>query len=66
MGIVINFPAVERTGSAPNTRAEKSGPASVVILPVVRIERHDGPAGDVEPAAGTPPRRRRRRPATRS
>jgi hypothetical protein len=66
MGIVINFPAVERTGSGPRTRVEKSEPAAIVILPVVRIERYGGPTGDMEPDAGNPSRRRRRRPATRS
>jgi len=62
MGIVISFPAVERTGSAPR----RSEPAAIVILPVVRIERYDGPTGDIEPTAGNPSRRRRRRPVTRS
>jgi len=66
MGMVISFPAGERT--ARGSRLVTGGPesATVIILPVIRIERYvDEPSGDVEPAASTPRRRRRRR-ATRS
>jgi hypothetical protein len=49
------------------TRAGQSESATVIILPVIRIERHvDEPAGGVEPEAGRGARRRRRRRAARS
>jgi hypothetical protein len=62
MGTVITFPA-ERSGrgsSLPEFRAEH---ASVVILPVIRIERHDESAsGGFEPnPRSTPGRKRRKR-----
>jgi len=66
MGIVIDFPAAERTGSGARTGIEKSEPAAVIILPVIRIERYGDPSGDMEPDAGNSSRRRRRRPVSRS
>jgi hypothetical protein len=40
----------------------QAGSATVIILPVIRIERYDGgPSGDVEPTASAPGRKRRRR-----
>jgi hypothetical protein len=60
MGLVIRFPDVWR-----NTRAILPGEtASVIILPVVRIEREAEKAG--EPRSSRPAIRRRRRPASRS
>lgn len=67
MGTVISFP-----GAGPSTRSAKpiapqSGGATVVILPVVRIERYDDePMGNFKREANTTPRRRRRRRASRS
>jgi hypothetical protein len=48
VGTVITFPAERsaRTGNPPEYRAEH---ATVVILPVVRIERHDDSSGGIEP-----------------
>ncbi len=61
MGIVIEFPAARR----PNSTAEFSPietAGTVVILPVVRIERQtDETNGDSGPQAGATPGRRRRR-----
>jgi hypothetical protein len=58
MGTVIKFPD-ERVGG--NERNERGG-ATIVILPVVRIERGtDGPSGGLEPGASSPGRKRRRR-----
>jgi hypothetical protein len=65
MGTVISFPAQ----LALNARTVVSEPASatVIILPVVRIERFsDQPTGDLEPATSGPSRRRRRRRAVRT
>jgi hypothetical protein len=67
MGTVINFPAVERTARRSRVIADKSGSATVVILPVIRIERYvEEPTGYFEPEAARGPRRRRRRRASRS
>lgn len=62
MGSVVSFPdprPLRRDG-----RVGRNGSATIVILPVVRIERHDGgPVGDAEkPGSG----RKRRRRASRS
>ena len=61
MGTVITFPA-ERPARAGNPpfRAEH---ATVVILPVIRIERHDDdPTDGIEPnPRSTPGRKRRKR-----
>jgi hypothetical protein len=44
MGVVITFPLEERI--ADGRRAGVGAPASIIILPVVRIERHvDEPSG---------------------
>jgi hypothetical protein len=66
MGTVISFPAVERTARTSKSIAGQSESATVIILPVIRIERHvDEPAGGIEPETGSGARRRRRRRATR-
>jgi hypothetical protein len=67
MGTVISFPAVERTVRASRAIADKSESATVIILPVIRIERYvDEPIGGFEPRARSNAGRRRRRRATRS
>jgi hypothetical protein len=64
MGTVINFPPVERTARAPRAVADKTVSATVVILPVIRIERYaEAPAGY---APVSTQRRRRRRRSSRS
>jgi hypothetical protein len=40
-------------------------PATITILPVVRIERHEDPSDGAKPEPSTAPRRRRRRRVTR-
>jgi hypothetical protein len=60
MGMIIRFPLEERIGH----RSLGAGlePATVVILPVVRIERHgDEPSGECAPTGKSPGRGRRRR-----
>jgi hypothetical protein len=66
MGTVIHFPATQRRGPELRTNAETPESAAVIILPVIRIERYDEPAGNIRRAASNTARRRRRRPATRS
>lgn len=66
MGTIIEFPsgaATRRSGSnmddAPRTHS-----ATVLILPVIRIERYaEEPAGGRGPEEGTAPGRRRKRRA---
>jgi len=66
VGTVIRFPDEKRTGwSAAGHAASELG--SIIILPVIRIERHidDAPAG-LSPNAGHPQGTGRRRPGRRS
>ena len=61
MGEVIRFPEDAGTGRGRYVDGT-SEPATVIILPVVRIERSPDGSGDQEPQTG-PGRRRRRRAA---
>ena len=64
MGMVIRFPLEERIAHESRASALAMEPASVIILPVVRIERHgEEPA---TPGAGNTPGRGRRRRVTPS
>ena len=61
MGLIIDFPAMldRPSNPVPTLRTE---PAEVVILPVVRIERHaETPTDGLEPGEGSKSRKRRRR-----
>jgi hypothetical protein len=67
MGTVISFPAVERTARGSRSITGRSESATVIILPVIRIERYiEEPTGSFEPEASNSPRRRRRRRASRT
>jgi hypothetical protein len=64
MGLVIGFPEQSRATRASKMIGARSGPATVIILPVIRIERYtDDPA---EKSASRSQRRRRRRRTSRS
>lgn len=64
MGIVIGFPKGRRAAAAEGAQL---GPASVVILPVIRIERHaDEAPRDPPSEAAASGGRRRKRAARRS
>jgi hypothetical protein len=64
MGILVTFPAARPV--ARDAIAPQAGSATVIILPVVRIDRYDDdPPGHVEPSSSSPGRKRRRR-ASRS
>lgn len=67
MGMVIKFPGVLRS-MRPNGMDRAPGQsATVVILPVVRVERQAGmPFACDTPRTTARPSRRRRRPASRS
>jgi hypothetical protein len=63
MGTIIEFPAdaASRPGSAMDG-ASREGMGTILILPVVRIERQpDQTSGGRGPEEGTAPGRRRRR-----
>jgi len=61
MGIIIEFPAARRQGS-PDEAVPLAERGTVLILPVIRIEREAGEtSGGRGPEQGTAPRRRRRR-----
>jgi hypothetical protein len=64
MGTIIEFPALaaaRRPGSATNGMSGE-GTGTVLILPVIRIEREpDETSGGHGPQEGTAPNRRRRR-----
>ncbi|TMK40564.1 MAG: hypothetical protein E6G70_27465 [Alphaproteobacteria bacterium] len=61
MGIIIDFPAPRWAGSAMDA-APREGMGTVLILPVVRIDRQtDETSGGRGPEEGTAPGRRRRR-----
>ena len=62
MGIIVQFPEGMRPLGVGRYVDANSEPASVIILPVVRIERHpDKPDGLEGGGSGAPGRRRRRR-----
>jgi hypothetical protein len=61
MGIIIDFPASGWAGSAMDA-APRDGMGTVLILPVVRIDRQtDETSGGRGPEEGAAPGRRRRR-----
>jgi hypothetical protein len=61
MGTIIEFPAARRQG-LPADVAPRAETGTVLILPVIRIEREtDETSGGRGPEQGTAPGRRRRR-----
>jgi hypothetical protein len=60
MGIIIDFPASRWAGSAMDA-GPRDGMGTVLILPVVRIDRQADETGGRGPEEGTAPGRRRRR-----
>jgi hypothetical protein len=64
MGTLIRFPELGRSARGNRWTGVRLEPATVIILPVIRIERYtDEPS---EPEASRSQRRRRRRRATRT
>ena len=59
MGIVIEFPA-ERRSTGTLFEGDRDG--SVIILPVIRVERHgEQPSDNFEPGTSSPRGKRRKR-----
>ena len=66
MGTVIDFPARRRIARESMPAAEAARSATIIILPVIRIERiGDEPYGGVPTGASAASGRRRRRPSSR-
>ncbi len=66
MGTVVSFPDMLRDAPADARNDGKGEPATVTILPVIRIERHgEGSPRDNEPGSKSG-RKSRRSPVTRS
>jgi len=62
MGMVIRFPLEERIAHDCRRSGAMAEPAAIVILPVIRVERHhDEPAGCAPDPGDSPGRGRRRR-----
>jgi hypothetical protein len=67
MGTLVTFPEPVRGPRATEANGNRREPATVIILPVVRIERYgEEPDTEVEPASRARSGRRRRRRASRS
>jgi hypothetical protein len=65
MGEVIQFPDDVGYGRAGRYIDAQSEPATVIILPVIRIERSPDGSNGLEPDTGSTPGRRRRRRVVR-
>jgi hypothetical protein len=61
MGTVITFPAERSHSRASGLLDEDAEAGNVIILPVIRIERHDGDSDGCEPGSSGTPRGRRKR-----
>ncbi len=61
MGTVITFPDVVRRMPTITRNDGQGEPATIIILPVIRVERHAGDPSDLEPDTNSPGRRGRRR-----
>lgn len=62
MGDVLRFP-LERRRVPSEATTDETPRGVVVILPVIRYERHDDAAGPMVPRAGGETRKRRRKSA---
>jgi hypothetical protein len=65
MGIIVLFPEGQRPLGGGRYVDANSEPASVIILPVVRIERNPDQPSDGESGGGDTPGRRRKRRSQR-
>jgi hypothetical protein len=65
MGEVIRFPYDTGYGRIGRYVDAHSEPATVIILPVIRVERNTDGSNGLEPDSGNTPGRRRRRRVVR-
>jgi hypothetical protein len=65
MGTIITFPESRRYDDC-RANTERNGPATIIILPVIRIERYVDEPTDKLPDTPSAPGRKRRRRSTRS
>ena len=66
MGTIVEFPAGQRATGGGRYVDANSEPANIIILPVVRIERHsDNPTDDVDGGPDNTSGRQRRRRVSR-
>jgi hypothetical protein len=65
MGEVIRFPDDASYGRVGRYVDAQSEPATVIILPVIRVERNTDGSNGLEPDSGNTPGRRRRRRVVR-
>ncbi|WP_040622250.1 hypothetical protein [Rhodovulum sp. PH10] len=64
MGTIVVFPDARQSWRHGQIRTTPGEPASIIILPVVRIARHEEPSDELDDGGtGTGRRRRRRRSA---
>jgi hypothetical protein len=66
MGMVIDFPEAGRIARVSRAMADRAESATVIILPVIRIERYTDEPSGLEPGESPGHRRRRRRRTSRS
>jgi len=67
MGTVVKFPESARIARDGRPFAGQPWSATVIILPVIRVERYyDAPSTNLAAGSGTRPGRKRRRRASRS
>jgi hypothetical protein len=65
MGMVITFPEAGRAARVSRAMADRSESATVIILPVIRIERYTDEPSGLEPEQNPGHRRRLRRRTSR-
>jgi len=65
MGTIISFPEARRSDDG-RAATELNGPATIIILPVIRIERYVDEPTEKLPASPRTSGRKRRRRSTRS
>ncbi len=66
MGIVVTFPESRRIARGTYVGGPHSASATIIILPVIRIERYTDEPSDGRSAGSTASARKRRRRVTRS
>jgi hypothetical protein len=66
MGIVVTFPESRRAIRGSQAGGMHGASATIIILPVIRIERYTDAPSDGRSSGPTVPGRKRRRRATRS